>query len=92
MHGMRVIEPPCTQLKCSTSAHHSGGATTWQGDDLSCVMIWSEYDARQLQVEQVGTSACGATAAINILVSGTVNSRLTGVASSYCETHLLASS
>ena len=33
------------------------------------VMIWSEYEAYLLQVKQIGTSACGATAVINILVS-----------------------
>ena len=32
-------------------------------------MIWSEYDAYLLQVKQIGTSACGATAVINVLVS-----------------------
>ena len=32
------------------------------------VMIWSEYEAYLLQVKQIGTSACGATAVINILV------------------------
>ena len=32
-------------------------------------MIWSEYEAFLLQVKQIGTSACGATAVINVLVS-----------------------
>ena len=72
LHGMRVVGLPNSRAKCSSSAHPNGGATKRQDDDLSCVMIWSEYDARQLQVEQVGMSACGATAAINVLVSGAV--------------------
>ena len=32
-------------------------------------MIWSEYEAYVLQVKQIGVSACGATAVINVLVS-----------------------
>ena len=75
LHGMRVVGPPNNRPTCSSSAHTSSGATKRQDDDLSCVMIWSEYDARQLQVEQVGTSACGATAAINVLVSRAVKAR-----------------
>lgn len=31
-------------------------------------MIWSEEEAKQRQIDQVGTSACGATAALNVLV------------------------
>jgi len=40
-------------------------------DDLTCVreMIWSEKVATDLQVNQVGVSACGATSVINALVS-----------------------
>jgi len=34
----------------------------------SKVMIWSEEEAALKQIEQVGTSACGATAALNVLV------------------------
>ena len=32
-------------------------------------MVWSEYEAYVLQVKQIGVSACGATAVINVLVS-----------------------
>lgn len=32
------------------------------------VMFWSEHEAYALQVNQIGTSACGATAVINVLV------------------------
>ena len=32
------------------------------------VMIWTEYDAYVLQVKQIGVSACGPTAVINVLV------------------------
>lgn len=40
-------------------------------DDLSWVkeMVWSENDAKQLQINQIGVSACGATAVVNTLVS-----------------------
>lgn len=31
-------------------------------------MVWSEREAAQLQVNQIGTSACGATSVINTLV------------------------
>lgn len=31
-------------------------------------MIWNEYEAYVLQVKQIGTSACGPTAVLNILV------------------------
>jgi len=40
-------------------------------DDLTWIkeMVWSEKEAAQLQVNQIGESACGATAVINTLVS-----------------------
>ena len=43
---------------------------TEESDDASMekVMIWSEYEAYVLQVKQIGVSACGATAVINVLV------------------------
>lgn len=31
-------------------------------------LIWSEEEASERQIEQVGVSACGATAALNVLV------------------------
>ena len=37
--------------------------------DEEKAMIWSEYDAYLLQVKQIGRSACGATAVINVLVN-----------------------
>jgi hypothetical protein len=38
-------------------------------EDLpSKVMLWSDKEAALKQIEQVGTSACGATAALNVLV------------------------
>ena len=33
-------------------------------------MIWNEYEAYVVQVKQIGTSACGPTAVLNVLVSG----------------------
>ena len=33
------------------------------------VMVWSEYEAYISQVKQIGRSACGPTAVINVLVS-----------------------
>lgn len=40
-------------------------------DDLTWIkeMVWSEKEAAQLQINQIGVSACGATAVINTLVS-----------------------
>jgi len=32
------------------------------------VVLWDETEAEEKQVEQVGTSACGATAVLNVLV------------------------
>lgn len=39
-------------------------------DDLTWIkeMVWSEKEAAQFQVNQIGVSACGATAVINTLV------------------------
>lgn len=36
-------------------------------------MIWSEKDASRKQVSQLGTSACGATAVMNVLIALNVN-------------------
>lgn len=33
------------------------------------IMIWNEYEAYVLQVKQIGTSACGPTAILNVLVN-----------------------
>ncbi|XP_060850420.1 uncharacterized protein LOC132929240 [Rhopalosiphum padi] len=40
-------------------------------DDLTWVkeMVWSEKEAAQLQVNQIGVSACGATAVVNTLLA-----------------------
>ncbi|XP_001948631.1 uncharacterized protein LOC100159755 isoform X2 [Acyrthosiphon pisum] len=40
-------------------------------DDLTWIkeMIWSEKEAAQLQVNQIGVSACGATAVVNTLLA-----------------------
>lgn len=37
--------------------------------DVEKVMIWHEYEAYLLQVKQIGTSACGPTAVLTVLVS-----------------------
>ena len=37
--------------------------------DVEKVMIWNEYEAYVVQVKQIGTSACGPTAVLNVLVS-----------------------
>jgi len=36
--------------------------------DVEKVMIWKEYEAYLVQVKQIGTSACGPTAVLNVLV------------------------
>lgn len=35
--------------------------------DVEKVMIWNEYEAYVVQVKQIGTSACGPTAVLNVL-------------------------
>lgn len=35
--------------------------------ELGGVMIWTEEDARQRSLSQIGASACGATAVCNVL-------------------------
>lgn len=42
--------------------------------NVTCVepprsMVWSEREACERQVTQIGTSACGATAVVNVFVS-----------------------
>ena len=47
----------------------SSGQITRNGQDIpSKVLLWSEEEAELKQIEQVGVSACGATAALNVLV------------------------
>lgn len=43
-------------------------------DELNWVkeMVWSENDAAELQINQIGKSACGATSIINTLVCLTI--------------------
>lgn len=36
-------------------------------NDVEKVMIWNEYEAYVVQVKQIGTSACGPTAVLNVL-------------------------
>ncbi|XP_052817091.1 uncharacterized protein LOC128243378 [Mya arenaria] len=36
-------------------------------NDVEKVMIWKEYEAYLIQVKQIGTSACGPTAVLNVL-------------------------
>lgn len=40
-------------------------------DDVCWIkeMVWSESNARKLQINQLGKSACGATSVVNTLVS-----------------------
>ena len=37
--------------------------------ELRRVMIWDLAEAREMAVSQIGTSACGATAVLNVMVS-----------------------
>lgn len=37
--------------------------------EVDGVMIWSAQEAQEISVSQVGRSACGATACLNVLVS-----------------------
>ena len=41
--------------------------------DVEKVMIWNEYEAYVVQVKQIGTSACGPTAVLNVLVNIAIN-------------------
>lgn len=43
--------------------------TEGDGYQVEKVMIWTERQATLRQVSQIGTSACGPTAVINVLVS-----------------------
>lgn len=40
--------------------------------DYVTEMIWSDRDAAELQINQIGRSACGATSVINTLVCLTI--------------------
>ena len=47
-------------------------ASGTDGDELCLpndVMLWNEKEAEEKEIKQVGVSACGATAALNVLVS-----------------------
>lgn len=49
-------------------------ASTSTECSIGCVepprcMVWSEREACERQVTQIGTSACGATAVVNVFVS-----------------------
>lgn len=45
------------------------GQMSRKSEDIpSKIMLWSEEEAALKQIEQVGVSACGATAALNVLV------------------------
>lgn len=42
--------------------------------DIDRVMLWSEFQAYCSALSQIGVSACGATALLNVLVSITIHS------------------
>lgn len=44
-------------------------------DDLTWIkeMVWSEKEAAQVQINQIDTSACGATSVVNALVNFNFN-------------------
>lgn len=46
-------------------------------DDLSWIkeMVWLEKDAPNLEVNQIGVSACGAAAVINTLVNFIISTK-----------------
>lgn len=47
----------------------TSGQTSRTSEDIpSKIMLWSEEEVALKQIEQVGVSACGATAALNVLV------------------------
>ena len=64
------VEHLILQLRKKPSSRRGRLLVMEESDDASMekVMLWSEYEAYVLQVKQIGVSACGATAVINVLV------------------------
>ncbi|XP_050399662.2 uncharacterized protein LOC126816899 isoform X1 [Patella vulgata] len=59
----KPIQPPLSRQR---ERKTSSGSTSSRGH-VEKVMIWSEYEAYIQQVKQIGLSACGPTAVINVL-------------------------
>ena len=66
-----VLLVHCLQLQERSDQYQSSEP---DNQDIRKVMLWTEYQAYVLQVSQIGTSACGATAVINVLVSISISS------------------
>lgn len=58
--------------------------------DVEKVMIWHEYEAYLLQVKQIGTSACGPTAVLTVLVGIVLlGAPAENLYTMYCEKNLM---
>lgn len=62
--------PPINPASLSVDPRKPSEPSTYQAESLTDkVMIWSESEACKRQVSQIGTSACGATSLINVLLA-----------------------
>ncbi|KAL5235099.1 hypothetical protein ACI65C_002509 [Semiaphis heraclei] len=72
-----TIQPVCKEERNGCMRRNSDATEVCQKmkrmrvDDLTWIkeMVWSEKEAAQFQVNQIGVSACGATAVINTLLA-----------------------
>ncbi|CAK1584584.1 unnamed protein product [Parnassius mnemosyne] len=71
-----MIEKTCSDVESHDDANISQehGASSSNECDSGCVepprcMVWSEREACERQVTQIGTSACGATAVVNVFIA-----------------------
>ena len=67
MNMLAAAEGRNLQDRLMEQCSHNGDHRRIQSDEDKA-MIWCEYQAFLLQVKQIGASACGATAIINVLV------------------------
>ena len=70
--------PPCraTSTQTKMAADSSLRALNERDKLPERVVLWDEAEVAKKQVNQVGTSACGATAVLNVLVRKDKTSRL----------------
>ncbi|KPJ12447.1 hypothetical protein RR48_04342 [Papilio machaon] len=71
-----MIQKTCSEVECHDEHNVSRdqGAGCSSDGDTGCVeppqcMVWSEREACERQVTQIGTSACGATAVVNVFIA-----------------------
>ncbi|XP_013163147.1 PREDICTED: uncharacterized protein LOC106114461 [Papilio xuthus] len=71
-----IIQKTCSDIESQDAANMSRdqGAGCSSDGDTGCVeppqcMVWSEREACERQVTQIGTSACGATAVVNVFIA-----------------------